>query len=123
MLTDAQLAAMRVVASESLPDRARVERRTSTPDGAGGWSESWVMVLRDVPCRRRLVGPNPYEHEIANVITEDSRWIFTFPHNVDIRIDDRIIGNDDITFDVVALDAPRSFSILVQVLAIKQVAA
>lgn len=91
---------MRSTLDTSLPDTAQVQRKTLTPDGAGGFTESWATVAT-VACRISPSGRSPEERAIADRLTATSAWTLTVPALTDIQPSDRIIvGNR--TFEVVA---------------------
>ncbi len=100
MLTADELAAMREEVEASLPDTAQVQRRTLTPDGAGGFGESWQTVAT-VACRVAPSGRSPDEQVIAERLTTTSVWTLTLPADTDVRPTDRIVVGAR-TFEVVA---------------------
>ena len=42
---------MRTEAATTLPDTCAISRRTRTPDGRGGYTDSWAAIATNVPCR------------------------------------------------------------------------
>lgn len=49
--TPGELALDRAPFDASLPDRCTVQRYAATPDGAGGYTETWTADAHDVACR------------------------------------------------------------------------
>lgn len=101
MLTADELAAMRATAEGVLPDTAQVQRRTLTPDGAGGHAESWNTVAI-VACRIAPSGQSLQEQVIAERLTATSIWTITLPAETDVQPADRLLV-DARTFEVVGV--------------------
>ncbi len=51
MLSPRDLADLRAVAVQALPDRGTVKRLTRVSDGSLGYIETWVPIATNVPCR------------------------------------------------------------------------
>ncbi len=90
MLSATEIAAMREAAEAALPDTAQIRRRTLTPDGAGGHTESWSTVTT-VACRVAPLGRSPDERVIAERLTATSAWTITLPALTDVQPADQIV--------------------------------
>lgn len=51
MLSPRELASLRSVAAQALPDVASVQRKTRVSDGSLGHIETWVPLATNIPCR------------------------------------------------------------------------
>ena len=101
MLTDADLARMRGAQESIMTDTCQVQRRTLTPDGAGGHAESWNTVAT-VACRVAPSGRSPQEQVIAERLTATSIWTITLPALTDVQPADRLLVGAR-TFEVVGV--------------------
>lgn len=109
MLTAAEIADMRSTVEDALPDTALVSRRTLTPDGYGGASDSWATVAT-VACR---VSPDAFaggERPIAGGEQAIAAWLITLPAETDVTATDRIVIGAR-TFEVIAVMARRTFEL------------
>jgi head-tail adaptor len=106
MLTADEITTMRSTLNTSLPDTAQVQRRTLTPDGAGGFTESWSTVAT-VACRLSPAGRSPEERVIAERLTATSTWTLTVPALTDVQTADRVVVGSR-TFEVAAALARSS---------------
>lgn len=101
MLSAEELAVIRGDVLELQPDTAQVQRRTLTPDGAGGHAESWNTVAT-VACRVAPSGWSPQEQVIAERLTATSIWTITLPALTDVQPADRLLVGAR-TFEVVGV--------------------
>lgn len=88
--------------AEELPDRATIQRNTSTPDGGGGFTQSWATLAADVPCRLAPVGggeDSARGSSGGDRISDEATSIITFAAGQDVTEADRIIVAGQ-TFDV-----------------------
>ncbi len=92
MLTQPELTQMRMTAEAALPSRGQIQRRTLTPDGYGGQTETWDA-LPLVSCRIHRDKTKTPEREQAGVITAIGDFILTLPWNAVIEAKDRIVIN------------------------------
>ena len=109
MLSAADLTAMQATAQLTLVTACTIQRKTSTSDGGGGFTDSWTALSTPNCCIAPV--PTRYEQTVTDSREElISRWLITLPAGQDIRIEDRIVANG-ITYEVLAYAAPRSFEI------------
>lgn len=101
MFSPTELAAMRATVEASLPDTAQVQRRTLTPDNAGGHVETWSTLVT-VPCRIAPAGRSPDERVIAERLTTTTLFTVTLPAFSDVRANDRLVVGSR-TFDVLGV--------------------
>lgn len=94
---------MRAELAASLPETAQLQLRTLTPDGAGGFSESWTTVAT-VGCRVSPSGSQPQERVFADRAGGVSTWTITLPALTAIDLADRLIVGAR-TFEVVGVIA------------------
>ena len=109
-LTADELAAMRSTSTSALPDTCTISRATPTADALGGQSVVWANVTVGIACRFSPDGITDGERDVAGAVRSTAGWRFTFAHNVDVRLVDRIVVGTR-TFEVVALDAARSWQL------------
>jgi head-tail adaptor len=108
MLPADELAAMRATVEDALPDTAEVQRRTLTPDGAGGHTASWGTVAT-VACQVAPFDRYPREQVIGERLTATSLWMVTVPALTDVQPADRlVVGAGARVFEVMQVLA-RSF--------------
>jgi head-tail adaptor len=88
MLTSGELARARADAVALLPDTCEISRVTLEPDGAGGFTESWNLVVT-VACRLAPTGQLSQERLVAERVTNVSTWTLTVPAETDVRVGDR----------------------------------
>lgn len=117
MLSAADLAGMRAAVTDSLPDTAQVQRATRTPDGMGGFTETWTTVAT-VACRIAPTGNAPAEQVVAERVTDRVLWTLTLPAATDVTAADRItVGSR--TFEVVGVLSPRSYELCTRLVAVE----
>lgn len=100
MFSFAELAEMRAVAGQALPDTATIKRPTRTVDDAGGTSETLTTIASGAACR--VAREKPREVSQAGKETILADWIVTLPYGTDIRADD-VIETSGQTLRVVGL--------------------
>jgi len=111
VLTAAQLADMRAMASEALPDTCSILTPTRTPDGMGSESSSWAVSASAVPCRMAPSGlGSNVELERAARVTAVERWTLTLAWDQELTKLDRI-SYDGKTFEVEDIAADMSYQI------------
>ena len=90
-----RLAHYRERAEAALPDTLGVVRLTRESDGGLGYTEVWVTVEVDVPCRVAEVGTgrSDYEFEMAGMFRGDGTLMVRVPIGTDVVATDRLIWN------------------------------
>lgn len=97
-LSTAQLAQIRRLAEEHMPDTATILRRTLTDDGNGGQVESYASA-GTTACRVRLDNSRSNRDE-GGRITNPDYWIVNIPTSTTLDDTDRLTINSD-TFEIV----------------------
>lgn len=115
MLSRSEISAMRATIAKTLPETARIERMTRTPDGMGGSIETWTTIAT-VSCRIAPAGYAPSETAIANRISDRVAWTMTFPAETDIDAADRVVIGDRV-FEVIGVFSPRTYELSTRVIA------
>lgn len=119
MLTATEIAAMRAVLDTSLPDSGTIVRATLVDNGAGGQTPTWAAA-GTVLCRVSPTPLTPTEQVDASDAPAARRaFVVTFPHGTDVRATDRVQFGGD-TYELVGVDAPRSWSLDVRANAIRR---
>lgn len=95
MLSAAELAAMRAIQLQALPDTAIIQRYTSVSDGMGGYDQVWAAV--------GTVAARLYPQSVRSMaettsggsqVISETRWFITLPHGTQVTAADRLkIGN------------------------------
>lgn len=98
LLDDAQIASMRLVAEEALPDVCTIQRRQEVSDGGGGITTTWQDQQANVPCRLSPVGGGEVGLTGAR-IEDEATTLITVAWDVDVTERDRLLI-EDVTYDV-----------------------
>lgn len=119
MLTATEIASMRAVLDDSLPDSAVIERATLVDNGAGGQTPTWAAAGTAL-CRVSPSDLTPGEQVDGSDAPAARRtFTLTFPHGTDVRPTDRVTFGGA-TYDLTGVDAPRSWSLDVRVNAVRR---
>lgn len=114
-LSGRDLRRMRKTADAHLPSAAEVWRATPTPDDRGGTTQTYARTST-VRCRyAALAGVQASERVYADRLGGLQGWWFTLPLGIDVTLADQLRA-DGRTFEVVSLDAGRSWDISIRVL-------
>lgn len=110
-LTAADVAGMRSTLDASLPDSCAIVRDTLASDGAGGQVATPVTVAT-IACR---IGPvtaiaRDLEAITSGEVQARGSWVVTMPAGTDVTERDRITSAG-VTYEIVAVPAPRSWEI------------
>lgn len=116
MLSAGEIDAMRSTVDDALPDQCVLNRLTRTPDGAGGWTDTWSAVAT-VACRVRPTNQNNASEPVtAERLQGRSPFTVTLPHDADVRDADTIQRVGDTTaLEVIGVGVPESWSLCVRV--------
>jgi head-tail adaptor len=112
-LTDAELASMRASLEDvALPDVCNILSVTRTPDGQGGFTDSWGTASTSVPCR--LHYSQGVETVAGGGLKAFSGWVLTLPYATTISAANRVeVGSD--TYSVTSVDSGKSWSTCIRV--------
>jgi SPP1 family predicted phage head-tail adaptor len=99
VLTDADIASMRVTANQALPGTAVIHGGTLTSDGGGGYTETFTA-SGTVSCR--VAPASGGEMQEGDRIIADSTHIITLPAETTVETDDRIVVAG-VTYNVTAV--------------------
>ena len=88
MLPANELTAIQTELNRTLPDLCNITAGTRTPDGMGGWVDSWGTVGSSVPCRLDFLGGS--EKVNSGALMPYTRAIVTLPQTVSITEQNRI---------------------------------
>lgn len=91
MLSAVEIAAMRALQDEALPDTCTIMRATSVSDGMGGMTSTWANVATDVACRLATTASyRPAEGVTADMVALTVMHMLTLPALTDIESADRV---------------------------------
>ena len=112
ILTPSDLSAMQSTLGTSLPGTVVIQRSTQSSDGMGGVSDAWANV-GTVSARVSPSGVG-LDDLVGGEFTNVTPWVVTLPAGTSVTDRDRI-AYDGQTFEVVAVDSPRSYATCVRV--------
>lgn len=95
-ITSTELAAMRADAEALMPDTAAVLRSVDTPDGQGGFTQTWATA--GIYACNAAAGPYMRfgaERVVAGQTTPVGIIFLSLPHNADVNADDVIAWTHD----------------------------
>jgi len=105
-LTAKELAEMRLVADDFLPDSCTIQTLTESADSLGGVSLSWANTYTGVACRLDPVGGS---EAVANLALEgQSGWMLNIPYTQAISVENRV-AHDGKTYEVRAVVDTQSY--------------
>lgn len=84
-----ELKQLQALQEEAMPDTARVQRKTSSDDGAGGTRKT-PSDVGSFPCQIAPVGNNPQGQIIAARLSGKMPYIVKFPAGSDVKPGDEI---------------------------------
>ena len=102
MLSPDQLAIMRAVQAQALPDLCTIQQPTIAPDAIGQPVRSWTNRATSVPCRLAIRSAS--ERLFAERPTPAGDWVLTLPWDQEIDPEDRVLIGDRI-FEVVGTES------------------
>mgnify|MGYP000981949564 CR=1 FL=1 len=114
MLSATEVAAMRAIQGEALPDTATRTRKALVPDGMGGHTET--PSTETYACR--IAPTSGRELEVAARITSAVTFIVTLPYDADVVADDELTVNGR-TFQIVAVLRGEAWQTALRVLAVE----
>ena len=98
VLTAKELADMRLVADDFLPDTCTIQTVTKTVDALGGITHTWANTYTSVACR--IDPTNSGNEVVSNLALEgQATWWLNIPYTQAIDIEDRVI-HDSVTYEV-----------------------
>ena len=106
-ITAAELAAMRAVADDFLPDTCTIQTVTASQDALGGVTDSYASTYTGVACR---LDPSSGGEGISNnVIEGQSRWMLNIPYDPAISVNNRVV-HESKTYEVAYVWDTHSYS-------------
>lgn len=110
MLSSAEIAAMRSVQAQALPDLCTIQRKGGSADGKGGTTVSYSVQASNVACRLGRAGSRSGIETIdADKLQQQTPWIVTFAHDEDVQNTDRIFI-DSRMFEVVSIEPHEAWT-------------
>jgi hypothetical protein len=109
LLSDADLAMMRDVIAQTLPDTCNVLSESLTPDGQGGVTSTWGTVAANVPCRLdSIVLRSNMLMPVAGAQRQAHQFELTTPYDTTISTGNRVeVGSS--TYTVVSVNVNVSW--------------
>ena len=84
------LASLRALQEENMPDLSTIERQTLADDASGGQSDAWQQVAAGVKCRIDASGRDPQAREMAARLGVAVVYVVIFPVGTDAQEGDRV---------------------------------
>jgi SPP1 family predicted phage head-tail adaptor len=109
LLSDANIAKLRVVFLRSLNQTATVLRRTETVDARGGRQVSWAA-QGAIPCRLAVRNERQDDRARADGVRSLGLYDFSCPHDADVLETDRV-QVDGVQYDVMGPTQAVGFKI------------
>ena len=107
-LSATELANMRAVVEQLLPDTCNILTVTRTADGAGGWTDSWGTVTASVDCR---LDPISGKEQLAGGAIEPfHRFVLTVPYDTTILPAYRI-EHSTFIYNIISVDYDKSWPV------------
>jgi len=103
-----ELTAMRAVAEQAMTATCTIQTFTNTPDGMGGFSQSWANTYTSVVCRlaaRNVAGSDQLEGDQFKAVTS---WVLTVPYDQVVTVQNRVVIGGD-TFEVESLQDDHDY--------------
>jgi head-tail adaptor len=114
MLSAAELAAMRAIQLQALPDTAIIQRYTSQSDGMGGYDQVWAAVgtvaARLYPQNARSMAETTSG---GSQVISETRWYVTLPYGTTITAKDRLLI-DNRTWEIYEVNNNESYQTAVR---------
>lgn len=107
LLSSGDLAAMRGVLAESLPETAVIQTRSYTSDGGGGGTLAYTA---GGTVDARIAPLSGSEETIGERLSPNAQWVVTLPANTTVSEDSRIVISGT-TYEVEAVRGPRSYEL------------
>jgi head-tail adaptor len=102
-----ELADIRSIADDFLPDTCTIQTKTTTAGAMGGISEAYANTYTSVYCRIDPTGNG--DEAVVNFTTEGkSTWYINLKYNQAIAVSDRVI-HDSKTYEVVRVIDTNSY--------------
>jgi len=111
LLVDADLALMRAIIAETLPDICNILSESITPDGQGGVTSTWGTVTTNAPCRFDDITARVTELVVAGGGQKAAhRYQLTLLYDETINAGNRVeLGGA--TYTVVGVNASQSWKV------------
>jgi SPP1 family predicted phage head-tail adaptor len=109
-LSTLELSQLRADANDYLPDTCTLQTLTRTPDGYGGWTETWANTHTGVACRVAGVPLNHPEGIDAAQVSSLTRWLLAVPYNQALNAEMRCV-HDGATYEIEAVEGEHSHRI------------
>jgi hypothetical protein len=107
MLTESELAQLRIDVLALLPDVCDVQRATNSVDAAGDVSQTWATVATGVVCRLDPLTRQDGAGMVAEREATRAAFVLTVAHDATIELGDRLVLNGK-TYEMTMLHATHS---------------
>ena len=108
VIDTAMLTAMRDAIEQMMPDTCNILTVTRTPDGMGGYSETWGTASSGVACRLDLITNQVYEIVKGAALQPYPRYNLSVPYDTTLTVNDRIEHNS-VTYAIVKINTSQSW--------------
>jgi hypothetical protein len=117
MISNRELADMRLALKTLMPDTCHILSTTNTSDGEGGIVQTWGTAVKNVRCRldsflsAGLASMRGGGEMVAGgAVAEYSRWILSVPHDTAVTEINRIEMHDGNVYNIVSMDSGKSWN-------------
>lgn len=117
MISNREMADMRLALRELMPDTCHILSVTNTRDGQGGLTQTWGTAVKNVPCRidsfmsRGMVtSRGGGELVTGGALADYSRWVVSMSHDIEVDVMNRIEMHDGNVYNIVAMDSGKSWN-------------
>ena len=111
LLQTTELSYMRVEAKKAMPDTVNIQRKTTTSDQQGGYTESWDDAYQNIPARVTITGGG----EVALQGRQEPRpdALLTVAFDQSIEQTDRVVHSSG-TYEIKFVNTNRSWALVTQ---------
>lgn len=111
LLQNNELTYMRSEAKKAMPDTVNIQRKTTTSDQQGGYTESWDDAYQNIPARVTITGGGEVATQGRQEPRPDALLTVSFDQSVDQT--DRVVHSSG-TYEIKFVNTNRSWALVTQ---------
>jgi len=111
LLQSNELIYMRVEAKKAMPDTVNIQRRTTTSDQQGGYTEAWENAYQNIPARVTVTGGGEVAEQGQRAARPDA--LLTVAYDQSVEQSDRVVHTSG-TYEIQFINAERSWAVVTQ---------